>query len=363
MILNRARLGALAASFALSLSGTALAAAAGADIPPEPGEKWKVTTSMSMMGMTMPGMTSEICAPKNTDQAPVEANKDCQILDRRRSGNKETLHMRCTGKQKMEGTLELEYLAKDHYRGKMLAKMDEGEMTMNYEGQKLGGECDAAEMKRKMAQLQGQANAMTAKACADAAKNGQSVLFTGANPACTDAQSRQAFCSAAQSHKNFLAISRSVGVGETGGGPAAKGKELQRTAALCGFKAEAVRTTLCSSAEGKNEWNFLVGECPSIADPLAKRECAGRGFTTPVAPKYRDFCSAYSWKGKGGGGSGDEDNGGSSQTAGAAGGSQAPGAGNAPAADQAQQQKKPSAGEAVQGVLKNVDKLRGIFGR
>lgn len=353
MPLNRARLGALAAAFALSLSGTALAAA-GADIPPEPGEKWKVTTSMSMMGMSMPGMTTEVCSPKNSDQAPVEPNKDCEITDRRRVGNKETFRMRCTGKQQMEGTMEIEHLGKDHYRGKMLAKMAEGEMTMNYEGQKIPGECDAAEMKRKVAAMQGQAAAASARMCADAAARGEVTMFVGANAVCKDPKDKQAFCAGAQTHKGFAALAARERSYQQMGVADVNGKAMSQSAAACGFKVDAVRTSLCGSAQGKGEWAFLAGECPAIADPLAQRECAGRGFTTPVAAQYRDFCSAYASARSGSGSDAAQ-----AGTAGSPGG--APPAGDQPAQDQ--QGQKPSAGDAVKGALKNIDKLRGIFGR
>jgi hypothetical protein len=41
---------------------------------------------------------------------------------------------------------------------------------------------------------------------------------------------------------------------------------------------------------------FLARQCPVQAQPIAQRECAGRGYTTPPAAKYRDFCSNYAGK-------------------------------------------------------------------
>jgi hypothetical protein len=116
---------------------------------PAPGVKWKITMSMAMQGMTMPPRTHEVCAPANSTEAPINTDGNCQILDRKRVGNTESFRMVCGGPNGMEGRMEITHDGPNRYRGRMVTRTDEGEMTMNYAGEKLGGACDANEMQRK----------------------------------------------------------------------------------------------------------------------------------------------------------------------------------------------------------------------
>lgn len=322
----------------------------------EPGEKWRTTMSMSMMGMSMPGMSNEVCVPKGGDASQAGLDKNCQTSNMRRSGNKLSYHVVCTGKNAMEGDMEIENLGPDHYRGQMVATAGGEQMTMKYEGQKQPGECDAGELKRKVNAMIARSNAEMAKACHEGAQNTQVGLFTGAEPMCKDPKDKQVFCGNVQGYKAFGALSQQERYYGRGGQTGIENKPLSAAARACGFGVDAKRTQLCSGAEGKGEWGFLASECPVLAKPLAQRECAGRDFTTPVAAKYRDFCSAYASARSGAGtAAGGADAGGASGDAGTA---AADGTAQSGKVD-AEEQQKPSVGDKAKNSLK---KLKGLFG-
>lgn len=320
----------------------------------EPGERWRTTMSMAAMGMTMPGMSNEVCVPKGGDASQAGLDKNCQTSNFRRSGNKISYHVVCTGKDPMEGDMEIENLGPDHYRGRMTAVADGEQMTMTYEGQKLPGECDAGEMKRKMNAIVAQHDAQMVKVCREGAKSLQYALFAGADAQCKDPKDKATFCSAVGTHKGFGTLSQQERWTRKSG---MKGQvmALSESAKVCGFAAEAKRKELCASAEGKGAWVFLANECPAIADPLAQRECAGRDFTTPVAPKYVAFCDAYGKDRSLGDAAGEGDGAGD----GAAAGDNAS-QGQSGAADGASAEpQKESVGDKAKKGLK---KLKGLFG-
>lgn len=295
----------------------AAAAPAGAQAAPaqkpagyEPGEKWQTTTSMQMMGMSMPGQSTEVCVPKNSDQSPIPLDKNCKVLDEKRSGNKITSRMVCTGKDAMEGTMEIVYDGPGHYRGKMAAKSADGEITMNYEGRKLPGECDAGEIKRKTAAAEARANAQIAQSCKESAQDALKgyPLFTGATPMCKDPKDRQVFCASVQGYRGFGMLAQQERLSHHDARQDLAVRPLTDSAKSCGFDVEARRSELCRDAERKHEWKFFANECPALATVLARRECAGRNDSNPPAAEYREFCLAYSQAGRqaGGGGSSPE---------------------------------------------------------
>ena len=70
------------------------------------GYKWKVTTSMQMGSMRMPGQTTTIC--RTGEESPAIASKEgCETKDFQRSGKTETFRVVCTGEHAMEGTVKL----------------------------------------------------------------------------------------------------------------------------------------------------------------------------------------------------------------------------------------------------------------
>jgi hypothetical protein len=112
---------------------------------------------------------------------------------------------------------------------------------------------------------------------------------------------------------------------------------LPEVAKYCAVQAEPLRERLCNEANTADDLDFLGAQCPALAQPLAQRECAGRGFTTPPAEKYREFCSNYAREMMDGGAGAAAENG-------------------APATPTA----KPSADDVLKEGAK---RLKGLFGR
>lgn len=358
---HRIRTLTLAALLPLALAQVATAQA------PTPGERWRTTMSMEAMGMKMPGMTQEICTPKGAADEPPPTNPDCTQTNMRRNGKTMVMDMVC--KDGTTGTMEMTQESPTKWSSKMLANTKEGQMTMRMNSEKLPGECDASEMERKMNKMIAQGNAQQAKACMDSAKGLTAQMFVGSTAACKDKASVDTYCGQAKTMKgyNTLARQQRMSTGRYGANaPPAYRTVMADTGQLCGFAPETVRKQHCSTAQGKKEWTFFAEECPETANPLGQRECAGRDFTTPVAPAYVDFCSAWSSAQRGNaapgaarGSDGESDasmaggNGGNAQTA----------DGSGTANDGAQGDKPKPTDAAREAVKKGANALKGLFGR
>ncbi len=258
------------------------------------GEKWKITSSMQMSGMTMPAMSNEICKQPGDDSVPVKQEKNCEVYDINRTGNVQSFKMRCTGKEAMEGSAEFTYLGPDHYKGKMLVNAQGESMTMNMEGRKIGS-CDGGEINLKAKEMQAQAQQqmaqnekMMAEACRKFAAEGNNPYMMTTQ--CKDPADRQTFCAAARTHDNFLSLSEMEKASAGSNAPGAR--PLAETEQLCGFSATAQREQLCNSAEQAGKVKFIVSQCPVQAQTLAAAQCAGRRYTA-IAEQYRDFCASY----------------------------------------------------------------------
>lgn len=284
---------ALAALLAFTLGQAATAQA------PTPGERWRTTMSIEAMGMKMPGMTNEVCAPKGQEnQPPPMANNDCQISNMRQQGNKTSFDMQC--KDGMSGRMEMTQESPTKWSGRMQAKTSDGEMTMAMNSEKLPGECDASAALRNFNKRVADGEAQRAKACLASARELNWRMFIGpAAIQCKDDKAAiNAFCGEAKTMNGYNLLAREQR--RAARLPANSGidREPMRTALtdtgkLCGFAPETVRTQHCASAESKKAWTYFAEECPELARPIAQRECAGRGFTVPVAPAWKDFCAAY----------------------------------------------------------------------
>jgi hypothetical protein len=349
------------AAFATLAVAQLLVPTAGAQAP-TPGERWRSTMSMEMMGMKMPGQTTEICTPKGSDEAPVPDDKECQITNRRSSGKTTSFDMACEGG--MTGTMEMTQESPTKWSGKMTANSKEGQMTMRIMSEKQPGECDASEMERKFNQMRAQGDAATAKQCLASANAGISIVFVGQSAYCKDAASVKAYCSFARTSGGYNKLARDQRMGArvyTGAEAANYRTILADTGKLCNFSPETVRTQYCSTAQKKEDWTFFAEECPELAKPLAQAQCAGRDFTTPVDPPFVKFCGAWSAGGAATGAAG---------AAGAAGGAPAAagtvkvGEGEGAGTGEQVVTPKPSpAGIAKDAVLKSKEALKGLFGR
>ncbi|MCC7200574.1 MAG: DUF3617 family protein, partial [Gammaproteobacteria bacterium] len=144
----------------------ATTAATAAPAAGKTGEFWEIKQSMRMEGMSMPAMSNKVCVPQNppSDRLVPKGDDNCKTTSFKQSGNKTTYSIACTGKDAMTGTGEFERLGPDAYRGRSTMRSADGEMSMEFEGRKVGGACDPEEpMKRAQAQM----GAAMAGACRD----------------------------------------------------------------------------------------------------------------------------------------------------------------------------------------------------
>lgn len=276
----------------LGCAAASLALAQGAT----PGEKWRVKTSMRMSGMSMPGQTLEICKPTDADAVPVKTDDNCQVYDVKRTGNTQSFKMRCTGEEPVEGSAEFTYLGSDRYQGKMLMNMRGQAMTMEYEGQKLGGTCDAGALKREVERLQADAQRQQADyeqaqadSCRKLASEASAPSMMGTQ--CKDPEDIKTFCSAVRTHDRFGELAKA----DEQARPEANfpgARPLSESAQLCGFQVDAERARLCETAEANGKLGFIASHCPVQAQALARTQCAGRSYTT-ISDRYRNFCAEF----------------------------------------------------------------------
>jgi hypothetical protein len=128
------------ALFALALLGSVPGLAA-----EPPGDLWEVTSQMEMEGMPfkMPARPVKVCAARNAQEPAGSANEErgCVNSNMARDGTKVTWTSTCTGPPAMTGQGEITYEGTDSYTGTIKYTTDEGNMTINLTGKKIGG-CD-----------------------------------------------------------------------------------------------------------------------------------------------------------------------------------------------------------------------------
>lgn len=276
----------------LTCAGTSLALAQGA----AEGEKWKITSSMQMAGMSMPGMSSEICKQPGEDSAPIKTDDNCQVYDLKRSGNVQSFKMRCTGKDAMEGSAQFTYQGEDRYSGRMEMTSDGETMVMNYEGQKLG-RCDGREAnlqaKKMIAEGERQktlADQQMKDSCRNLAAKAEHPGFLSM---CTDPADKRTYCEAVRRRHNFLRLAKQEEANTRyGNNNSPDARPLSESARICGFSVAQEREGMCQLADRDGDLEFIATQCPTQAAGLAAAQCAGRRYTA-IAERYRNFCSQY----------------------------------------------------------------------
>jgi hypothetical protein len=312
--------------------------------------------------MSMPGTTSEVCMPKDKpDAAPVPERKDCRVYDVKRVGKKMSLKMSCTGKDPMEGAMEITYDTPTHYRGKMNMTSSGETMAMDYEGTRIG-DCDAAELGRKMDKMLADSAAAQAKQCSqNAAQLGSQSIFFGPNAICKDPKDRKTWCDKFQSYDGYRQMARSEKNARRAKLTEPGSMVLTDGAKACGTTAESLRTNLCAGAEAKGKLDFILAECPVQAKVISQRECSTRGFSVVASqPKYESFCGGFAAGEASDGG----DSAGGDENSGAQGaGRNASGQpGDQPGAQPAAQPGDKPANKATDAVKKGTKALKNILG-
>lgn len=265
--------------------------------PKEPGDLWEVQNQMSMPGMpmAMPAQSSRVCVPRNGDKLPVSGtSEDCTVSDVRRSGNTHSWKMRCSGPPVTTGTGEMTYAGRDAYRGTMTIESEGEKMTMTLSGRRVG-DCDYAQTRAAQQQvladakkMETQNQAMVKDICARHMQTMDATSVKNSASLCGD--QRRTFCSRAVTAEGFGLVARQ---------PQYNRDEAEK---FCGISLSSTRTSLCRTAEQKEDLPFLTAHCVvrPEAEPTAqvfgqgifKRECAGRSFTGQPAGRYGAFCAA-----------------------------------------------------------------------
>lgn len=270
---------------ALVLGGLALlagqVAAQGTD------ELWDVTMSMELAGggVTVPPMNQRVCTPKGKmDEPAVPIDKNCKVLDSKRSGSRFTFSFKCEGRNNYTGTGEMEYQGKDAYQGKMRATgtMDGQPMDMSatWSG-KRAGTCQYEDQRKEVERVQAQGNAQIAQMCDKAVDELATMLIVGDNMPCKD--------------RKADLCTRAAKIGEESRDPAGfrrnAGRDWRGALKACGQDDTAIVRAACGAAAGKRDGEFLRDQCPDEAAAMRKQYCLGRTYTS-VDASARELCGA-----------------------------------------------------------------------
>jgi hypothetical protein len=140
---QKLRMLALTTAFVAAVCVPVTSAAQGKD------DLWEITSKMEMPGMpmAMPAQTQRICVAKTgKDDDYIPKRENCRLQDSRRTGNKVTYKMVCTGKDALTISGETTFAATSYEgRMQMSGKMDGQQVEMNqtYSGKRVG-DCTAS---------------------------------------------------------------------------------------------------------------------------------------------------------------------------------------------------------------------------
>ena len=289
------------------VAAVALCSAITASAAPDSGDRYRVTTKMQMAGMSMPaGKPVEVCTARAqpVSEQAIPKDKDCDVQDFRIEGSKASYRIVCTGKNAMTGDGEMETLP-DGYRGSMKAQVQGEQITMTYEGQRVGG-CDyASESPEAMGK------AMTAQACeAQVTSIMAHSMYVGPKAVCPTYKAR--FCAnvnrsfaQAEDPTHFAESDRTFGGAAWQAAEACGGSRAATLAKACGnaesggnldFVGDycpAAAPKHCAGADPNRNGRFLVQHCADRARSLAAQQCEGRGYTAMQSSPYRGFCNSF----------------------------------------------------------------------
>jgi hypothetical protein len=280
-------------------------------------ELWEVSTKMEMPGMpfAMPAQTSKICMQKGHENDPNNAvpkdkNQDCKMSDVKISGKKSSWKMKCEGEHPMTGSGEMTR-GDGTYSGKMKTHSKEGDMTMAYDGKRIGTcnyETDGPQaqgnaMMKQIEEQQAKGQAEQAKQCKDALDGNQYSKFLKQDCSwAADAASKKVCAQMSCSDlKPQMCDRLSKRLGGTDSYKELAGnKEARKLAGECGLPFEKMTRAFCSKQlDGKN-YEDLAQYCEKEAHPLFDKNCAGRDYTAAMDSKFGPICRRFGkWKGHG----------------------------------------------------------------
>jgi hypothetical protein len=279
------------ASALVGLAAAALVHAQGAD------ELWQMTTRMEVEGMQMPAMSQQVCMKKGQTRAEGlgQQDRNCKVTEQRRSGNKLTWKVVCTGENAMTGTGEMTR-NRDTLEGRMQMKGKDGEMKIVYSG-RLGGTCNAqthqdpqvAAMQQQAAAMQAQSNAQIAQMCRESIERFSTPVFEMQGGPCATRSGE--YC--AHVKKTAQSMQTPAGFRQAMQADGLRGDGWERAAGYCKLQAAPVRAAACKSAAGGRDWSFVADYCPEDTQKLAAEHCAGREYTVAMSSEYKAICAKY----------------------------------------------------------------------
>jgi len=271
------------------------------------GDRYRVTTTMEMAGMSMPaGKPVEVCTARAqpVSEQAIPKDKDCAISDFRIEDSKASYRIACTGRNAMTGEGTMETLP-NGYRGSMKAQVEGQSITMKYQGERIGG-CDyASESPAAVGQ------ALTAQACEAQLGSPMSYsMYVGAKAVCPTYKAK--FCAnversfgQAGDPAKFAETDRSFGGVAWQAYEACGGSRAALLAQACGRAGASGGLDFigdhcpdlvprhCADADPNRHGRFLVQHCAERARSIAQQQCEGRGYTAMQSSPYRGFCNSY----------------------------------------------------------------------
>jgi hypothetical protein len=106
---------------------------------------WEVSSRMEMPGMpmAMPAQVNRVCVGKNRDEDLIPTRDNCRVVDSKRTGNRLTYKMECTGNEPSTIVGDLTF-GNNAYDGQMRMTMTKTNDTMNMKlSGKRVGDCTA----------------------------------------------------------------------------------------------------------------------------------------------------------------------------------------------------------------------------
>jgi hypothetical protein len=106
---------------------------------------WEVSSRMEMPGMpmAMPAQVNRVCVGKNRDEDLIPTRDNCRVVDSKRTGNRLTYKMECTGNEPSTIVGDLTF-GNNAYDGQMRMTMTRTNDTMNMKlSGKRVGDCTA----------------------------------------------------------------------------------------------------------------------------------------------------------------------------------------------------------------------------
>lgn len=308
-------------TFVLSMIACALACGAASAQQKVPGEKWRMKMSMQTEGFSMPGRTMEMCLPQGKAQeASIQQqpeNGNCAVTNVRQSGNKMSADIKCTGKDAMEGHMEMEKLGENSMRGSMTGRTADVSMKMEYEYTKLGQACEAVDYSNykppvvEVPKFDACEQVASQLRQGDVYENGVALLTEyptadGKSKAnCSRTAAFKQFCEAVQTPAGYSDLDYREWQNRSQ--PAAAREDaaarmqrapLTEAVSACGLgNSAALKTRMVARAEQDRRWGFLLYYATDAQYPkikaLAARECSGRSFTSAANANYSSLCRNY----------------------------------------------------------------------